>query len=569
MGSDDHDPKTLKDPSLRLLTRVADFVEPLTRFDRGHLVLEASQHRIIEVAARHSFRVALSFDRGAGSGVLPVGVVQVATAQAMAAESDAQLAAARAGIPGRLADWAGQYGEDPQRRPAVPDCFAPPPVIGHVEACGSCNGRGKIDCRACNAAGAVECPACSGRGSRPCPACKESGTERCSRCHGQGYEIAHRQETVWEAATNTARTQNVPERRTCGGCGGSGSVACTRCGGARQETCSRCAGQRKVTCETCKGAGALGCEACASTGKRHFTSQLVCAITETFESAPRSADAEVAGILKTLPSIEDVLRYAEAHRATAETDASTFRRETVAPIPVTSIVVAVGPRRTRVHGFGPTQDIRDFANIAGILLSDDLDTLEAALPATRLTPPRTTPEMDNALASALASEANVAIAEKPGARGLAVVLQDFRGLLTEDHVRRTSAAIGKAVRRAYWSAMLRGPVAVLAIPLLQFPVELVLHRLDPAARLSAMLGVMLLAFGGAIAAHMLVVRMLERRLAPGGTPRLWRIMSRQGHLRDWLLGAAAVIVAGTLAAAGLANLISPASAAPVTAPLTP
>lgn len=557
MGSGDA-AKNPEDPSLRLLTRVADFVEPLTRFDRGHLALEASRHRNINVAARQAFRVELDFRRAEGSGALPAGVVQTMDAQTLSTEAGAQLAAARTGIPGRLADWASRHGEDPRLRPGVSDCFTPPPVIGYVEACAPCRGRGKIDCTTCKAAGTVECPTCAGRGSRPCPACKESGQERCSRCVGQGYEIVHRQETVWDAATNTGRTQNVPERRTCGGCGGSGSVACSRCGGARRETCARCSGQKTVACETCKGAGALECEACASTGKHHVTSQLTCSITESFEAAPRADDAEVASILKALPAIEQVLDYAETHRSTTEADASSFRRETVAVIPVTSIVVAVGSRRASVHGFGAQQDVRDYANIAGLLLSDDLEALEAALPETQLIPPRTTPRMDAALASTLASEANVAIAEKPGPKGLAAVLQNFRGLLTEEHVRRTSNAIAKALRRAYWAAMVRGPALILAIPLLQFPVELMLRRLDPSARFSAMLGVMLLAFGGAIGAHMLVIRMLERALAPSGTPRLSKMVSRQGHLRNWLLGAGVIVALATLAVSGLANLLVPA-----------
>jgi hypothetical protein len=559
LGSDADAAKTPSDPSLRLLTRIADFVEPLTRFDRGHLALEASQYRTIEVVARQAFRVGLDFVRGEGQGPLPDGVMEVVNSTAMAVEAEAQLAAARAIIPGRLALWAADHGESPLRRPGAATCFTPPAVLGFVEACAACRGRGKIDCKTCSAAGTVECPACAGRGSRPCSACKETGRERCSRCLGQGYEIIHRQETVWDAATNTGRTQNAPERRTCGGCGGSGNIACARCGGAGRESCSRCAGQRTITCETCKGAGALGCEACASTGKRHFTSQLACTIAETFESSPRTGDAELAATLKALPAIEHVLDYAEAHRATAETDASTFRRETVATIPVTSIIVAVGSRRASVHGFGPQQDIRDYANIAGILLSDDLDALEAALPETKLAPPRTTTRMDAALASALASEANVAIAENPGPKGLAVVLNDFRGLLTEEHVRRTSAAMGTAIRRAYWAAMVRGPIAVLSLPLLQFPIELMLRKLDPSARFSAMLGVMLLAFGGAIGAHMLVTRNLEHTLAPGGAPRLSRMLSRQGHLRNWLLGAGAFVVLATLAVAGLANLIVPAT----------
>ena len=40
------------DPGIRLLTKIGDFVEPLTRFDRGHLTLESSQHVNVDVIAR-------------------------------------------------------------------------------------------------------------------------------------------------------------------------------------------------------------------------------------------------------------------------------------------------------------------------------------------------------------------------------------------------------------------------------------------------------------------------------------------------------------------------------------
>lgn len=551
------DANSPKDPSLRLLTRVADFVEPLTRFDRGHLVLEESQHHTVEVAAHQIFRVNLDRQQTEGNGGLPAGVLGTADASTMMAEAETQMAAARASIPGRLADWAIRHGQDPLRRLGVADCFDPPPVLGYVEACGACNGRGKIACAACRAAGTVECPACAGRGSRPCSACKETGQERCNRCYGQGYEIVHRQETVWDAATNTGRTQNVPERRTCGGCGGSGSVACSRCNGARRETCPQCSGQRTIVCATCKGAGALICGTCSGAGKHHVTTQLVCSIAESFEATPRTTEAGVSDVLKSLTTVNQVLAYADAHRSTAETDATTLRRETTASVPVTSIVVAVGARRANVHGYGPNQDVRDFDNIAGLLLSDDLDTLEAALSETQLFPPRTTAEMNAALVSALASEVNVAVAENPAPKGVAAVLKDFQGLLTEEHVQRTSGALGKAIRRAYWATMLRGPIAVLAMPLLQIPVELMVRGLDTSARLSSMLGVMLLAFGGAIAAHMMVVRLMERKLAPDGSPRLSRITSRQGHLRNWLVAAGVFIAAATPAIAAFTKLILP------------
>lgn len=554
MASRDDAAERMTDPSLRLLSRVADFVEPLTRFDRGHLALEASQHRTIEVAARQRFRVVFSFSRTEGNGRLPADIVAVAGAAALAAESEAQLAAARASVPGRLSAWTAAYGEDLARRPSIADCFAATPALGHTDDCAACQGHGKTECAACHAAGTEECPACSGRGARPCPGCKETGQERCGRCYGQGYEIVHRQEQVWDQATSTGRTRNVPHKETCGGCGGSGSVVCTRCSGSRQLTCSRCSGQRTIPCPACNGAGAKTCTSCDGFGQRYHTCRLDCAIEDTFEVLPRATESEIAGVLKSLTSIGEVMSYADAHRTTAETSATTLDREMVASIPVTSIVVAIGTRRTQVHGFGPQQDIRDYGNIAGLLLADDLDALETTLPRTRTLLPAVTPELDSALAQALASEVNVAIAEGPRVKGRVVIERDFHGLLSDDHIQRTSASIGSAFRLSYWSAMVRGPAAVLTMPLLQLPVELLLRNQASGARLSAMVGVMLLAFGGVILAHMLVVRTLQARLASGGAPRLGKVAERQGLLRNWLVAAGVAVVVATLSVAGLTNL---------------
>lgn len=555
MGSRDHADEGMTDPSLRLLSRVADFIEPLTRFDRGHLALEASQHRVIEVSARQRFRVSFEFQRSEGQGDLPAGIIAVDNAPALNAESEAQIAAARAIAPARLSEWAAAHGHDTARRPSIPDCFSAAPELGYAEACLTCEGAGMIDCATCLAAGTQACPACAGRGSRPCTACQETGQERCRRCYGQGYEIVHRQETEWDAATNTGRTRNVPHKERCGGCGGSGSVACARCGGDRQLTCSRCSGERTIPCPACRGAGKQDCTACGATGKHHYTSRLVCKVEEVFEVLPRTSESGIADVLKSLGNIGDVLAYADECRSTAETNATILDRETVASIPVTSIVVAIGARRTQVHGFGAQQDIHDYGNIVGILLTDDLDALEAALPETRARLPKATPALEAALAPVLASEVNVAIAGNPGAKGMAIVQRDFQSLLSDQYMARASASLSKAVSLAYWSAMLRGPIAVLGMPLLQVPVGILLSGQPEPARLSAMAGVMLLAVGGVILAHMLVVRTLQARLAPSGTPRLSRIVERQGLLRAWLIGAGMGVVVATVAMAGLTGLL--------------
>ena len=82
----------IMDPGIRLLTKIGDFVEPLTRFDRGHLTLESSQHVNVDVVARQVFRVTFETTHREGNGGLPPGVTLKPDAAAMARGSEAQLA---------------------------------------------------------------------------------------------------------------------------------------------------------------------------------------------------------------------------------------------------------------------------------------------------------------------------------------------------------------------------------------------------------------------------------------------------------------------------------------------
>ena len=127
----------------------------LTRFDRGHLTLESSQHINVDVIARQVFRVTFETTRSEGNGGLPAGVTLTADSAATQRDSEAQLAASRAAVPTRLATWAAEHGETPTARPTVADCFSPLPPVGHVETCQPCQGAGKIECTLCHAAGTL------------------------------------------------------------------------------------------------------------------------------------------------------------------------------------------------------------------------------------------------------------------------------------------------------------------------------------------------------------------------------------------------------------------------------
>lgn len=544
------------DPGIRLLTRIGDFVEPLTRFDRGHLTLETSQHVNVDVIARQVFRVTFETVRSEGNGGLPAGVTPTTDAADMARHNEAQLATARAAVPARLAAWAAEHGETPTARPAVADCFAPLPPIGHVETCQPCQGAGKIDCAVCHTAGTLTCEACEGRGANPCKACNAAGEITCAACKGM-RTIIREKELRLRDEDNNPRIEHVQETITCSACSGAGVTKCGKCNGRTTITCTVCHGQKIIPCTACQGAGHTRCEACGGEGRRYFTAQITCAIRDTFETTSRTTDAEAAAVFKGLNSIERVLAMAESHRASAEISNDTLRRETVAVTPVTTVTVVAGGARAQVRGFGPQQDVLDYRNIAGMLLSDDLVVLEDALKSTSLIPPRVTGDLHASLAIVLASEANVAIAENAAKKDQSEITARFKGVVTPDYIARAGGALKQSIGRAYWASLAKGPAAVLAIPLLQLPIELLVRNQGQGSRLMAMIGVMLITFFAALAAHYWIGQKMQQKLAPTGTPKISRLIDKLDLTRNWLAAAGVTAAVLTLAIASLTGILFP------------
>ena len=543
------------DPGMRLLSRVGAFVEPLTRHDRALLTLQASEHVEISIDARQTFRVIFGTSKHSGNGGLPSGVVAVANVSALARESEAQRTTAQAAAPARLAAWAQQHGENPAARPAVADVFTAAPPLGCVEPCGVCSGRGEVTCGGCNGARRVTCTTCGGSGRRSCGQCSGQGQQTCRSCAGMGYRLHDRQDSYHDAVTNTTQYRTVQDRVTCS-CSG-GRVTCSGCCGSGATTCMGCGGDGQINCSRCNARGADTCGACTGTGMHFQVIQLSCAISESLVISPRTSEPDVLNVLGKLTTMEALLGYSLTSRAIAETNADTMRRDTIATTPVTTINIAVGETMARIRGFGPAQDVHDFGNIAGLLLTDDLELLEAALPATRAFPPNATPEVKSALANVLASEVNVAIAGKAASKDKTALTRELRGVVSDDFVVRVTRAMRQGIGRVYWSSMLRGPVALLAIPLVQFLVQFLVRGQDPGNQTMAMFGVMLLAFGGAIGAHIWCVLLVQRCIRPDGIPKMSSVIDRLGLTTAWLVGAAAWCFVATYAIALVASLMLP------------
>ena len=546
------------DPGARLLLRVGDFIEPLTRFDRSRLSMAQSRHDIVSVMVRQTFRAVFEVGRSEGLGGLPEGVADVGDAAALARESEAQLAASRTALAAKLTAWAAEHGEDPLAKPAVADCFTQLPPLGFVDPCKTCDATGLLTCPSCKGAKEFVCETCNGRGALDCQTCKTAGEVACSTCNGMGTLIAQRQRRTHDAATGQTRVEHYQDSRPCDTCGQTGKMKCPMCSGYKEVTCRMCEGRKTTVCAHCEGMGTEKCATCEGHGKRYSAASLTCSIRETFDASPRTADTEIAATLKARGGIDGILQLAASHRTTAEASNDTLARDTQATIPVTSIAIGVGDASTAIRGYGENQDVLDYRNLAGLLLKPDMDRLDAAGAGTTLYPPKVTDELHAALSDVLASEANVAIAMASTRRDAAEIARGFRGAIAVDHVERAGAAIRKGLGRAYWAGLAQGPAAVLALPLLVAPVDLLMRAAGGGARIAMLIAFMAATFGAAVAGHVLVVRKLQAKLAPAGAPKIRPIVDRLGLTAIWLLAAGLVATLLSLLIAGLASLLFPA-----------
>lgn len=535
------------DPGVRFLTRIGDVAAPLVRHGHGRIAMEDSRYETARVVIRQTWRVNLDTVVSGGVGGLPADAIAAPDAAAARRACADQLAAARAAISPRLAAWAVERGNDPRARPAVCDVFAAAPPVGHVETCSACSGEGKRACTACASAGAVPCKACEARGGTPCRTCNTRGSLQCRRCYGLGYQLRD-------------RSEGGQDRIACTGCAGAGTNTCTTCYGRGSLVCPACHGQKKVACPRCKGAGTEPCQACEGQGRRYRLTRLIASLQETLVIRPASAAPDIADRLAALATAAQVIDLSDDYRITTETADALVTRETAAFIPVTTATVAIGGHRVMLRGHGPRQLVYDYANIGGLMLEDDVARLAAALPQPPRFPPRPAPGLDAAFADFIASPVNAVIAETAASPDLNLIERRYSGIVSAGYVNRAALLARRALAHIYWADLLGRPALVLAVPLLQLPISILMRSQDGAAQVMAMICIMLLAFAAAITAHIHVARKLQARLAPTGVPRLAVLLDRLRLTRNWLLLGAAVAILGTLLVASLAAAIVGAGA---------
>lgn len=457
----------MEDAVAAVVAQVVGVVEPLTRFDRSSLATRAGTTETASAAARQRFVAEYRAESSRGTGALPGGVRALGGAAAVRAHLGAFERGERTALSGRLRDWLARHGADPRARVAAADCLAEAAPVGWSWRCETCGGAGSVQCATCRGMRTVQCGGCGGSGRSSCSSCGGAGRKSCSGCGGTG--------AVWQAVlvqksfTNSSgqqepRSEWEQQRVGCGMCGGRGTLGCDGCGSSGKLTCSTCGATGTVNCMTCGATGSVACGPCAATGTRHEVSRLRCDVIEKTEIAPSSPRAEVTATLEKL-SIADLADMASLEPGRAETGDAHAEREFAARIAVTAVTIDAAGRSFEILGYGSPPRVRDFKNVVGALLENDLADLESAVRATWRLSLRPSRRIARPLAGFLASEANARIADV--AIGSSSKYEDRRGAVSQDYADRATKALRGAVSRLHWSGAWLVVLVFLAIP---FPV---------------------------------------------------------------------------------------------------
>jgi hypothetical protein len=354
--------------------RIAEVIgarlETLTRFRAADLKeLSPDTESAAELVVTTRQRIDLDIETGLHSGRLPPGIAPCPDAAALDTAGQQRLVSAESATAVRIQHWAteepGRYRRLLPDQGLFGDTLGEP--IGAEWACATCGQRGRIACAGCAGSGTRTCPDCRGRQHGPCRDCRGLGRLACAACEGRGQVV--------RAGTPAEPEAMVP----CAVCQ-QGWLNCTACDGQGERDCSRCTASGRVPCPDCQGQQTLDCPDCATTGWQHRQSRLRERRTVEDLLEVQHADPAVAAAI--------MARFSEVPEVAALGDVCTLEqvRYTTAPLAVQAVQrlkLVVRQANLLVAGqpmpftaLGPALAVIDFRQVAAVLMTPDLVTLE-------------------------------------------------------------------------------------------------------------------------------------------------------------------------------------------------
>ncbi len=332
---------------------------------------------------------------------------------------------------------------------------------------------------------------------------------------------------------------------TCESCGGARTKSCEACGGQGKKTCPTCLGAGTQTCPGCGGSGFKVCGTCGGKGSRHRKGEVRGEIASGMEISVKADDDVIRSELSGLRRIDQILAMADDYTSQASVNGLKLTRVTTARIHVASARFAIGDKELTINGYGRDFDIVDYRDIGSLLLSGDMESLEAALSTGKGVLP--------ALAGVLQSEMNAKIVSKAGsmwskkrASALKALSEEVGGFTSQEYAVRLSTAVRTGLRRAYVGKLMKWPIAFLILPLIPLPLNYftlaILPRDNDFALIFAFMAVSIV---GAIAGNWWATKTLEREISADRELNVRQLIRRLGYPRNWLILSCFVAIVGT------------------------
>ena len=529
----------------RMLQKVGDFVEPLTRFDKSHLKLIYCSDVTVPIVVTQTFEARFNTSTDGGNGALPKGIQDVTSDKRLETELEAMLGRARQGGTGRLAAWTKSNGANPKAILRTGDVFESEGPVGFTITCESCDGEGKVKCSTCHGERTVTCTKCNGSGQMDCPSCHGAGQTKCGGCGGSGSVSRMVPVRGRNPVTGEVTITNEHAVVTCERCAGKGSLLCSSCHGARKKMCHACLGARTVSCQSCAGSGTTSCRDCGGEGQQYRKGEVACEIAVGLNISVDTKDDVIRSELSGLRQIDQIIAIADDYSSQANINGMTVTRVTTARIRVASARFAIGEKELTINGYGQNLEVVDYRDIGSLLLSGDIESLETALSTGKGVLP--------ALAGVLQSEMNAKIVNKAGsiwskkrASALKTLSDDVGGFTSQEYAVRVATAVRTGTRRAYLGKLLRWPIVFAILPFVPLPLNYFTLAAFPRDNDGALiLTVMIASLVGAFAGNWWAMRTLEKEISPDQELNVRQLIRRLGYSRNWLILTCFLAVVGT------------------------
>ncbi|MEZ5392973.1 MAG: hypothetical protein R2724_08890 [Bryobacterales bacterium] len=286
-----------------------------------------------------------------------------------------------------------------------------------------------------------------------------AGQQRCGSCGGAGRMQRYVTKTVWDGYANRYHSHSETVMENCNMCGSSGQRQCGQCYGRGKQNCYSCANSGKVTCSRCGGSGSVSCSTCGASGWTHKTYKLGCSVQSRFEVEARHAQPEVVGRLKTF-SLEQLASIGTLEQRPPEVRENALRRRYAFSCRITEMVLDTEGTAIRLDGFGDRAYVFDFKNIVGVLLEQDLQTLETTVQQAPTFGVGPDEELVDAIRQCLESEAN----QQLGEGGAAAEKLKSTGTLSQDYAARLTTALRAGFRKLYLGEIGLGAAIAATLP---------------------------------------------------------------------------------------------------------